>query len=199
MLVMIVCSFPFAVFAQQDTIPERVAASRGKPVIILLARDLEPVPLADLASGADLIAYGKLVRQRSYLTDAETDVYTDYILKADRVILERGGSSTVKSQRPIPPMIVTVYGGELVVDGTHVRFEDKSLIKWNEGANLLMFLKRVKGETNRFEPYGGSAGLFQVEAGQRIKSLLHHGESNRELGQATLDDVVQRIREQTRR
>jgi hypothetical protein len=65
------CTLPFAVSAQQNTIPERVAASNGRPVVILLARDLEPVPLADLVAGADLIVYGKLVRQRSYLTEAK--------------------------------------------------------------------------------------------------------------------------------
>lgn len=193
------CTLPFAVSAQQNTIPERVAASNGRPVVILLARDLEPVPLADLVAGADLIVYGKLVRQRSYLTEAKTDVYTEYALKPERVIVDREGALTGSRRGRLQLVLVTVYGGELVVDGTQVRFEDKSLVKWPEDANLLLFLKRIGGETNRFEPYGGSAGLFQVKSGQRIKSLLHHSESDKELGQLTLDEAIQRIRGQTKR
>ena len=195
----VACTIPITLFAQQGTIPERVADSQGEPVVILVARDLEPMPLADLARGADLIVYGKLVRQRSYLSEAKTDVYTDYVLKPERLIVDRGRPSTVKSPGPTPPLIVTVYGGKLVVDGTQVTFEDKSLINWNEDANLLIFLKRLKGETNKFELYGGSAGLFQVEAGQRVKSLLRHGEKDKELGQLTLDQVLERAREHTKR
>jgi hypothetical protein len=186
--------------ARQGTIPERVAESKGKPVVILIARDLEPVALADLAAGADLIVHGRLIRQRSYLTDAKTDVYTDYEVKPERVIVDRAGPSTLKSPGPTAPIIVTIYGGELVVDGTQVRFEDKSLAKSNLNSDLLMFLKRLKGETNKFEPYGGSAGLFQIEAGgQRVRSLLSHSEKDRELGQLTLSEVIDRVRAHTKR
>ncbi len=113
--------------------------------------------------------------------------------------MDRRGPSTAKTPGPAPPLIVTIYGGELVVDGTQVNFEDKSLTKWNQDDNLLMFLKRLKGETNKFEPYGGSAGLFHVEKGQRVKSLLSHAEKDKELGQLTLDQVLQRVREHAER
>jgi hypothetical protein len=70
----------------------------------------------------------------------------------------------------------------------------KTLRNWNENGELLMFLKRVGNETNRFRPYSGGAGLFQIEDGQRMRSLLYHAESDKELGQSTLDEVIQRVK-----
>jgi hypothetical protein len=95
----------------QNTIPERVAEHKGKPVVIRLMRDSEPKSLADLTNCADLIVYGKLVRQKTYLTTAQTALYTDYELRAERVIVDRVGPLTAKSPGPTPPLTVTILRG----------------------------------------------------------------------------------------
>jgi hypothetical protein len=120
-LLILASSLPLTMFAHQNTIPERVAVSNGKPVVMMSVRDLKPVSLADLVAGADLIVHGKLVRKGSYMAESKKEIYTDYALNAERVIVERGGSVTAKLQGL--SVIVTLYGGELVVDGTLVKFE----------------------------------------------------------------------------
>ncbi|HXW06535.1 MAG TPA: hypothetical protein VD833_14960 [Vicinamibacterales bacterium] len=185
-------------FAQQMTIPDHVAATGGMPVFLPVIRDLAPVPLSDLAA-ADAIVYGKLVRQRAYMNSRKRDIYTDYEIVAERVIVDR---LRVMSSLPQPVgqsrPVVTIYGGEIVVDKTKVVMDDMSLIRRPEHSGpLLMFLRRTS-EANRFELYGDVAGLFEVKAVGRIQSLLKHPEKDKEVGDLTLEQLIQLVTEERR-
>jgi hypothetical protein len=52
--------------------------------------------------------------------------------------------------KAIPPIIVTIYGGELLVDGTPVRVTASSLTKWDDHADLLLFLGRSQNDPSKF-------------------------------------------------
>lgn len=177
--------------AQQPTIPEHVAQNHGRPVSIPVVRDLVPIPLDKLADDADLIVVGRLVRAKSYMTSDQTDVYTDYDLHSDRVIVDRGAViATASTPGRIPPLSVTVFGGELSVNGTPVRVSDTSLKQWREGARLLMFLSKTK-EPNRFRLYGGSAGLFEIDSIGRVTSLLNHPYRDNDVRGRTIEQLTQ--------
>jgi hypothetical protein len=92
-------------------------------------------------------------------------------------------------------LIVVVSGGQLVVNGTPVTMTDDSLIKWNEDADLLLFLSATADNPPKFDPHGGTAGMFQVEpVTQRVKSLLNHLERDDDLQGQTLEQIIQRIK-----
>jgi hypothetical protein len=111
------------------------------------------------------------------------------------VVVDRKGRQTPKTPGATPPLIVMVYGGELVVDGTPVRVKDHSLIKLDENTDVLVFLYRSENDPAKYELYGGNAALFQVDQGQRVKSLLNHPNKDNDLGEERqLDQIVQRVR-----
>lgn len=181
-----------AAAAQDSTIPARIAASKGKSVHVPVMRDGAATPLEDLAAAADLIVVGKLLNPHSYLDARQTDVYTDYELRVEHVIRDRLGGSQVKRPGPTPPIIVTIYGGDLIVDGTPVHFVDMSLIRWKQDASLLLFLvSHRQGKENGFEVCGGPAGIFEVD-GARVKSALKHPEKDKEVGALALDEIAQK-------
>jgi len=179
-------------FAQRPTIPDQIAQNGGRPVSLPVLRDTEPLSLRDLAA-ADLVVLGKLVPQRAYMNDRQTEIYTEYEVIAQRVIADRFGI-TSKSNRPGAPvrLLVELLGGELVVNGTRVVVDDLSRTRWSEGANLLMFLTQTS-EATRFRLYGGSAGLFEVKAPGRIESRLKHEEKDKEVGALTFGQIVKII------
>ena len=177
-------------FAQHSTIPDHIAQNGGRPVSLPVLRDTEPMSLRDLAA-ADLVVLGKLVPQRAYMNDRQTEIDTEYEVIAQRVIADRLGIMS-RTNRPGAPvrLLVELLGGELVLNGTKVVVDDLSLTRWAEGANLLMFLKRTS-EANRFQLYGGSAGLFEVKAPGRIESRLKHDEKDNEVGALTFEQIAQ--------
>jgi hypothetical protein len=97
-----------------------------------------------------------------------------------------------RANRPRAPvrLLVELLGGELTLNGTKVVVDDLSRTRWAEGANLLMFLTRTS-EADRFQLYGGSAGLFEVKAPGRIESRLKHDEKDKEVGALTFEQIVQ--------
>lgn len=179
-------------FAQRPTIPDHIAQNGGRPVSLPILRDTQPVSVRDLAA-ADLVVLGELVPQRAYMNDRQTEIYTEYQVIAQRVIADRLGIMST-SNRPGAPvrLLVELPGGELVVNGTKVVVEDLSRTRWAEGANLLMFLKQTS-DANRFRLYGGSAGLFEVQAPGRIESRLKHEEKDKEVGALTFEQIVEII------
>jgi len=176
-------------FAQRPTILDHVAQNGGRPVSLPILRDTEPVSLRDLAA-ADVVVLGKLVPQRAYMNDRQTEIYTEYEVVAQRVISDRLGILS-KSNRPGAPVriVVELLGGELVVNGTKVVVDDLSRTHWAEGANLLMFLKQT-AQANTFQLYAGSAGLFEVKSPGRIESRLKHDEKDKEVGALTFEQIV---------
>ena len=103
-----------------QTIPERVRANPTAPMTTGVLVDIRPLSIEQLTAGAELVVKGKLTRQNSYPTADENYVLTDYLVIPERIL---GGRFPASQATPGPatPIILTVQGGELPVEGTPVR------------------------------------------------------------------------------
>ena len=196
---LLILAFSVGLSAQGDTIPARVAIAHanghavGKPLDLVFFRNPQPLPLATLAA-AEFVAVGTLTKLKTYVSNDKRDIYTDYQLMPKHMIVDSKGAQTRKAPGATHPVIVRVYGGELVVEGTPVRANDKSVITWDESADVLVFLYRSADDPTNNELFGGSAGLFLVESGaQRVKSLLNHWDKDRDVKDKSFDQIVQKI------
>jgi hypothetical protein len=124
--------------AQEATIPDRAAASGGKPVLMVVTRDIQPAAFGELVAAADVIVVGSWVKPRGFLSDDKRDVFTEYQLKLRQVVVDRGAFASTKAPGPTPPLTIVLYGGELMIGETRVRLNDMSLTRWKDGATLLM-------------------------------------------------------------
>ena len=99
---------------------------------------------------------------------------------------------------PGAPVTITVYGGEVQLDGENVRATDHNRAPIVKGQDYLLFLRTSSLQgPGLYEIY--YAGVFEV-AGNSLKPLLRIGnEVFEESKNATLPEVVDRVQKAKRR
>jgi len=184
--------------AQVPTIAERVQASGGKPLRILVVQHGSPVSIADLTAASDLVVEGKLVRLRSYTSKDAIEVLTDYQIVPSQVFRAQGKDvATTPGQRP--PLVLTMVGGEISVNGTPVEVVNPTQRPIKNGGHYLLFAKRSVDGENRYSATEGSAGIFEVIDGQRVKSLVKRTDDDPEVHDVPFTEIVRRIQAATAR
>lgn len=178
--------------AQDPTLAERVEANGGKPVRVTVSRDVAPTPIAALASSSDLVVVGRLLRRQSYLSPNKTQIFTDYEFVPGEVLLARQ-----KDQRTAPgpaaPLILTVFGGQITLNGVQVTMVDEKMKPVRSGAEFLVFAKRAATTGNRFEPTNGSAGIYEVGDNRRLEPLFRRIDADPEVHGVPFAEIVRRI------
>src|SRR5436190_12177149 len=106
--------FSFTASGQEThrlTIPELVSRHGPEPISLGRVRELLPEDFDELVSTSDLIIEGRIERSVTYLSDDQRDLFTDYFLSPQRVVI---GSGIVASSVPgeVAPIVVKRWGGE---------------------------------------------------------------------------------------
>ena len=79
-----ILTVPQLIHAQRPTIPE--AVRQGAVNSIATTPSGQPPTVADLLSTTDIVVMGTIGDSRSYLSDDQRDVYTDYPIKEPVVL-----------------------------------------------------------------------------------------------------------------
>jgi hypothetical protein len=116
---------------------------------------------------------------------------TDYRLTLARVIGDHANISIDKKPGQLPGLVVTLRGGEMVIDGVKVTMTDGSRARWSQENQVLLFLS--KDGVDRFRPYAGAAGMFEVTPEKRVRALRRGGRRDLELDGAVLDEAVDKL------
>ena len=160
------------VIAQSLTIPELVERTRPEPVYKSRIRELLPPSFDTLVRDADLVVHGRANPVRTYLSPDQQTVYTDYEIAPMSVILHRGDPPTV-AKPGVMPIVVTMWGGKIVVNGVHVIVQDLNVRPLEPGDEVVLFLEKA-ATPDRYRIVGEIGGLFGV-VDQRVQSLLGPG------------------------
>lgn len=154
-----------------QTIPELARTRPTNPIVRGRLVDVQPATLDELTAGADLVLEATVTRVRSYLTADEENVLTDYQLTPTRVL-----AGHLPAALPVPgsstPLILTVYGGDLTIDGFSVSVVDHSVKRPESGHRYLLFLQKF-GAPGQYQLH--RAGAFEV-SGQELKGLVTRGD-----------------------
>jgi hypothetical protein len=78
----------------------------------------------DLSTKSHLIAIGKLVKPKSYLTPDNRDVFTDSELNVSQIVTDRASVGVAPRVGQLPVMTVTLHGGDLVLNGVSVSLKE---------------------------------------------------------------------------
>jgi hypothetical protein len=156
-------------------------------------RDYRPKAIEELAREADIVLQGKVTRIKSYLAPSEDRVLTDYSIVGPSVIAGRLPLMSTGVPGKIAPVILTVYGGEVIVEGVSIRGTDHSREAIKDGGQYLLFLRRSRlPEPGHYEIYHG--GVFEISQ-EAVKPLLKRAD---DVFKGTLDarlnDLIARIR-----
>ena len=148
--------------------------------------------MEEMGREARIVLEGRLSHPTSYLGRSEDRVLTDYTVVEARVIL--GQLSTPQSERPGPgkPIVLTVWGGQIDLEGVTVRGTDSDLNRITVGGRYLLFLRDSRAnKPGHYEPYNG--GIFEISGG-RLKALLKNGnEVFPDAEHESLSDVIARV------
>jgi hypothetical protein len=176
---------------QTQTIPEQAKSNPSKPIERFTLTDVEPATLERLTTGSTVVLDANVTGGNSYLSPDEQHVYTDYQIVPIRVLAGRLPSGP-NVPGPSAPLILIMYGGNLVVEGVKVRVFNHTITQPHSGRRYLLFLMPFR-QTGKFQLYG--AGAFEVD-GQQLKSILTRDSEHifKDILASPFDDTVNRIR-----
>ena len=186
----------------QKKIGDRVRTNASEPIVTGVLRDIPFSTIEELTAGAEWTVEARLSGARSHVAAAQYDVQTDYRIFPDRVIK---GSILVKDVRPSLPThpILTVYGGQITIDGVKVLSIDHNMnderhegYYLKEGCRYLLFLRRFPGRPDRYQLYNG--GAFEI-TDQTVKPLLKgYAEKFKETVEQPYEQIVKRVQQAAR-
>jgi hypothetical protein len=140
----------------QDTIPELVArGSKGRIHAVPSGKDPS---VEDILKDIDIVVVGIVGESRSFLSDDQRDIYTDYEIRNATILYSAPVHPTAQS-RTAKPVTVTLLGGSLSIGGITFRDLQKALPALTRDAEHLFLLKQVG---NRYYLVGGFVGAFAI-------------------------------------
>ena len=149
----------------------------GQPVRIPSAPGhYEPKTLEQLTHEAVAVVQATVSRVRSYVGGRRGDrVLTDYQITAPLVIAGQWPASVQVVPGPGTPLpVLTVFGGEVVLEGITVRAADVNRADIKDGGEYLIFLRPSRGANRAgeiaYEIYYG--GIFEI-SGDQVLGLLN--------------------------
>ena len=170
----------------------------GRPVEIPAAPAHNPPKTLDqLTNEAVAVVQVTLSRINSYVGSRGDRVLTDYLITTPMVIAGELPAPTQRVPRPGTSPILTVYGGEVVLEGVTVRCTDNNRDAIKDGAQYLIFLRPSRAPStagaSRYEVYHGV--IFEV-SGDQVRGLLNNADHvfvDLLKDRATPKDLVARI------
>jgi hypothetical protein len=156
--------FPMsASFAQKMTIPEQLAR---EGVDLGGVVGMPSGPAADVNSiirASDLIVRGIVGEPKTYLSDDQMKVFSDYPIIKPAVLFDSAVALTVKPS--LPEIFVTLEGGRIQVGALTFTATNQGLPGLQPGSDCLLLLKRVN---NKLFIAGGHYGAFEVKDGKMV-------------------------------
>jgi len=150
-----------------------------------------PTTIEALTKKSEVVLVARLNRMNSYLNLDR--VLTDYSIREERVIA--GSLPARMAQTPgavVVALILTVWGGEVTVDGLRISGSDSNREPIKHGGQYLLFLmKSRRQEAGRYEIYYG--GIFEVVA-DKVRPLFKQAENVfKGVGGTPVEDLIQQI------
>ncbi len=135
-------------------------------------RDYNPKTIEQLTAEADLVVVCTLTRGKSYLSPNEEDVFTDYMISEYRIL----AGTLMATSGPlgsVTPPVLTMFGGEVMLDGVPALTRNFNFGPFADGRYLL-FLGGGGKEPWRYRLW--HAGVFALN-GEQARPMLNQSES----------------------
>jgi len=156
--------FSTTLVADQLTLPELAKLRAPGPVNRSRTREFVPPSFEEIVAKADLIVHGRAVAIKTYLSNDQMHLYTDYVITPIRVMLQ---GSIVPGSVPGTPaqIVVKQFGGETTINGVRVSDQDDELPPFQNGAELILVLAFDKAE-GKYRLVTDATGAFLVNGNQ---------------------------------
>ena len=152
----------------------------------------EPKTIEKLTREASVVVQTTLVQTRSYLGSQADRVLTDYSMVTPKFLVGRAPVLTPSRPGMVPALILTTFGGEVVLDGVTVRGTDTNREPITSGAQHLLFLMPSRaGQAGQYEIYYG--GIFEIARGNARALIRERDRVFKDAADAPLQTLLDRI------
>ncbi len=158
--------------------------------------DYTPTTIEALTADSALVVVARLSRIKSYPSRDEDFILTDYALLEPRILAGRAPIAAARAPGAAPPLTLTVWGGEVVVEGVPIRGTDNNREAIVDGGEYLLFLRAPRSVDSGYEIYNGA--IFFVSEG-RAKPLLKNAADIFGMTHAPLPDLMARVQRAAKR
>jgi hypothetical protein len=155
--------------------------------------DYQPKNVHDLARESDVVLRGTLTPIATYLGPNEDRILTDYRIDVEQLLAGKMPPMTSEKPSNIPPRVLTVYGGELRLEGVWLRASDPNREEIVAGKSYLLFLMPSRrDDPGYYEIYHG--GIFEVSS-DGVKPLLKGGNKVfKDIAGSAIEDVIANVK-----
>ena len=152
----------------QEVLREMVKAHAqkfpGEPLSMGRVVDPPAKTVAELTREAEVVFLARLFKVNTYVWKNAETILTDYAIREEHLLAARSDTAIIRATDISKPLILTVYGGELTVDGVKVRATTLNAETVVDGGEYVLFLKLSRAYGDQYEPY--NAGIFAVRDGK---------------------------------
>jgi hypothetical protein len=194
----VVCAETVSAQKLREMAREQSIRNPGVPLLIPQApSDYLPKTIEELAMESEVVLQARMSKVESYLGASGNQVLTDFSILAPQVIAGRINPVSVRRPGAGVPLILTVWGGEVVVDGVPIRGVKTDSEPIKDGAQYLLFLRQARQSgPGRYEIYYG--GAFEIVHGE-AKPLLRNADTVfKGTNDTHLTEMTSRIQKATR-
>jgi hypothetical protein len=150
--------------ALREMVRAHVQKFPGKPLTIGQVVDPQAKTVAELTREAKVVFHARLFKVKSYVWKNGETILTDYAIREQQLLAARSDTAIIRATDISKPLIVTVWGGEVTVDGVKVRATTLNEDTIVEGGEYVLFLKPSRAYADQYEPY--NAGIFAIRDGK---------------------------------
>jgi hypothetical protein len=152
-----------AISGANETLVELARRNAPDPVIIERTYEIVPTPFERIAQGASLIVHGTIMPIRTYFSDDQMSIYTDYLVTPLRVIFESSVSQGTATPGVPQPIVMTRWGGTMTIEGVQVILNDRHAQPLESTPELVLAL--VKTQNGKYQLVSDLTGTFGVRNG----------------------------------
>ena len=188
--------FSISVVGQERTIPQMIEQVRPKPLIITSVSELVVASFESAIRDADLIVQGSVRRLKTYMTNDQMQLYTDFeILPTNMILVRRALGGGRPGQ--VASIVLRMWGGETEINGLPVKFLNTNFPELPTGRPLLLLLK-YRDDVGKYELYD-NAWALELKGGRTLEPLVRPTSpfEDRVIGM-DIADAIREIQERTR-
>lgn len=178
--------------AAKESLVELARRLAPMPILVERQRELVPSPFDPLVSSADLIVHANIRFVRTYLSDDQSELFTDYAVTSRRVLYQR--SLPQSRTLTVAPILLTVWGGRTMLEGVDVELRDKDAPRLGDNSEVVLFLREEGGGSYRL--VSDVTGALGITAGtiDFRNSDQAYDERFRKMRGATVEQLDEEVR-----
>ena len=166
---LILSLFSVSLAGQERTIPQRVEQVRPKPLIVTRVSELVVASFESAIRDADLIVQGSVRKLKTYMTNDQMQLYTDFeVLPTSTILARRSLGSTRPGQ--VTSIVIRMWGGETEINGLPVTFQNTNFPELPTDRPLLLLLK-YRDDVEKYELYD-NAWALALKGGRTLEPLV---------------------------